>query len=86
MRFLKAAVKKGRGMGLQTSLQAPYTSYDLVWASESGKTVSLEDFDILKVLGAGAFGTVLLVEEKKSKEWFAMKVIKKDLNILKQKK
>ena len=30
MRFLKAAVKKGRGMGLQASLQAPYASYDLV--------------------------------------------------------
>jgi serine/threonine protein kinase len=35
------------------------------------------------VLGAGAFGTVLLVEEKKTKEWFAMKVIKKEVIIKK---
>jgi serum/glucocorticoid-regulated kinase 2 len=30
------------------------------------------------VLGRGAFGTVLLVEKKKSKELFAMKSINKD--------
>lgn len=34
-------------------------------------------------MGAGAFGTVLLVEEKKTGEWFAMKVIKKDIIIKK---
>lgn len=49
-----------------------------LWAKEKGKLVTVEDFTTLKVLGAGAFGTVLLVEEKKSKEWYAMKIIKKD--------
>ena len=33
---------------------------------------------MLKVLGRGAFGKVMLVEKKDSKEWFAMKTIKKD--------
>lgn len=35
-----------------------------LWSREKGKDVKLDDFTILKVLGAGAFGTVLLVEEK----------------------
>jgi serine/threonine protein kinase len=43
----------------------------------------LDDFIILKVLGAGAFGTVLLVEDKSDKAWYAMKVIKKDVIIKK---
>ena len=45
--------------------------------------MTLDDFTILKVLGAGAFGTVLLAEEKKTKIWYAMKVIKKDIIIKK---
>ncbi|EAR83724.2 Serine/Threonine kinase domain protein (macronuclear) [Tetrahymena thermophila SB210] len=50
-----------------------------LWSREKGKEVKLDDFNVLKVLGAGAFGTVLLVEEKQKGEWFAMKVIKKDV-------
>ena len=35
-------------------------------------------------MGAGAFGTVVLVEEKETNEWFAMKVIKKEVIIKKE--
>lgn len=49
-----------------------------LWSREKGKEVTLEDFTILKVLGRGAFGKVMLVEEKKNNEWLAMKTIRKD--------
>ena len=39
--------------------------------------VRLEDFTILKVIGRGAFGKVMLVEKKKTKEMFAMKSLRK---------
>lgn len=50
-----------------------------LWTRDKGgKEVTLDDFTILKVLGKGAFGKVLLVEKKESNgEWFAMKTIKK---------
>ena len=40
--------------------------------------VTLQDFTPKAVLGKGAFGTVLLVEKKDTKEHFAMKSIFKD--------
>ena len=40
--------------------------------------MSLADFIPRIVLGKGAFGTVLLVEKKNTKELFAMKSINKE--------
>jgi RAC serine/threonine-protein kinase len=40
--------------------------------------ISLSDFDLLKLLGKGTFGKVLLVKLKGTKELFAMKVLRKD--------
>jgi len=34
---------------------------------KKGRNVTLDDFNTLKVLGAGAFGTVMLIEEKKNR-------------------
>jgi protein-serine/threonine kinase len=39
--------------------------------------VSLKHFEVLKILGRGSFGKVLLVEELKSKVLYAMKILKK---------
>ncbi|KAI8816744.1 AGC/NDR protein kinase [Fimicolochytrium jonesii] len=39
--------------------------------------VTVNDFDVLKTLGNGAFGLVRLVRHKDSKEVFAMKILKK---------
>lgn len=43
--------------------------------------ISKESFKILRVIGRGSFGKVLLVLKKDTKELFAMKVLKKE-NIL----
>merc|ERR1719186_1085130 len=39
--------------------------------------VSMEDFELLKVLGRGAFGKVVLCREKATRTMYAMKIIKK---------
>jgi len=40
--------------------------------------VGLEDFDLLKVLGKGGFGKVMLVRKKNTNDIYAMKVLKKE--------
>lgn len=45
-------------------------------ASETQR-ISLDDFEIIRVLGKGSFGKVLLVIRKKDNQIFAMKVLKK---------
>ncbi|EHB12140.1 Protein kinase C iota type [Heterocephalus glaber] len=48
---------------------------------ESGKTSSglgLEDFDLLRMIGRGSYGKVLLVQLKKSDRMYAMKAVKKE--------
>ena len=40
-------------------------------------TAALEDFDLLKTLGTGSFGRVMLVQHKAGKEYFAMKILDK---------
>ena len=47
---------------------------------ESGKkTVSVDDFILLKVLGKGSFGKVLLVKKKDDRKIYAMKCLKKQV-------
>ena len=45
--------------------------------SKSGGGVSLEDFELLSVLGRGGFGKVMQVRSKKTAKIFAMKILKK---------
>ncbi len=52
-------------------------------ANSSVAMVGLENFTLLKVIGKGSFGKVLLVKKIDTNEIFAMKVLKKD-NIVKR--
>jgi len=45
----------------------------------SESQISLDDFTVLKVIGRGSYAKVLMVELKKTKRIYAMKVIKKEL-------
>ncbi|KAI8838215.1 kinase-like domain-containing protein [Chytriomyces cf. hyalinus JEL632] len=45
------------------------------------KRVSLEDFNLISVIGRGAFGKVMLIEEKSTNRLYAMKALKKDFLI-----
>lgn len=46
---------------------------------ESRFAVSLDDFDLLRVIGRGSYAKVLQVELKKNRKVYAMKIIKKSL-------
>ncbi|XP_068700546.1 protein kinase C iota type-like isoform X1 [Montipora foliosa] len=48
-------------------------------SSGSNFLISLHDFTLLRVIGRGSYAKVLLVELKKNKRIYAMKVVKKEL-------
>lgn len=48
-------------------------------SSGSSFLISLNDFTLLRVIGRGSYAKVLLVELKKNKRIYAMKVVKKEL-------
>jgi len=43
--------------------------------------VTIDDFNILKVIGRGAFGKVMLVEKKDTKKMYALKSLRKNVII-----
>merc|ERR1711959_394233 len=53
--------------------------YDEMLEGPKLPKVRIEDFDLLKVIGRGAFGKVMLVRKKDSKRLFAMKILSKDM-------
>lgn len=44
---------------------------------------TMNDFDYLKLLGKGTFGKVILVREKASGRYYAMKILRKEVIIAK---
>lgn len=45
--------------------------------SSDGKQLTENDFDIIRVLGRGAFGKVILTQKKDDKELYAVKIMNK---------
>lgn len=52
-----------------------------LYAKAGDKKVTLQDFEIKKVIGRGSFGKVFLVQKKGTKEVYAMKSLRKDVII-----
>ncbi|EPZ32698.1 Serine/threonine-dual specificity kinase domain-containing protein [Rozella allomycis CSF55] len=46
--------------------------------------IAVDSFEVIKILGKGAFGVVKLVKEKDTGELFAMKIIRKDVALKKR--
>lgn len=54
--------------------------------SESNREVSINDFEIVKVIGRGTFGKVFLVKDQVSNTYYAMKTLKKSFILRKNQK
>jgi RAC serine/threonine-protein kinase len=52
-------------------------------ATAGKQKVSIDDFEMIKVLGRGTFGKVVVAREKKTREVVAIKILKKDVIIAK---
>jgi atypical protein kinase C iota type len=46
---------------------------------DSGSSIGLDDFTLLRVIGRGSYAKVFVVEQKRTRRVYAMKVIKKEL-------
>merc|ERR1719436_137082 len=61
---------------VRNTLEGPLPVFDEPDILTSNETkVSMEDFDLLKVLGRGAFGKVVLCREKSTRTMYAMKIL-----------
>lgn len=63
------------GAGLTAPAPAPAQPHDFGEEKRAGATV--DDFDLLKVIGKGSFGKVMLVRKKDTGKVYAMKVLNK---------
>ena len=53
----------------------------LMWRRDTLINATLEDFELISIIGHGTFGKVYLVRQRKKKTLHAMKCIRKDIVI-----
>lgn len=58
-------------------LEQAKADFERKWNNPSKNTACLEDFERTKTLGTGSFGRVMLVQNKQSKDYYAMKILDK---------
>lgn len=58
-------------------LEQAKADFERKWNNPSKNTACLDDYDRTKTLGTGSFGRVMLVQNKQSKEYYAMKILDK---------
>jgi len=63
----------------QTKSQLSTNQSEQAVGVSSSKQIGLDQFNLIKVIGRGSYAKVFLVEYKKSKKCYAMKVIKKSI-------
>ncbi|KAG7250877.1 hypothetical protein CRUP_023839, partial [Coryphaenoides rupestris] len=50
-----------------------------VYLTKPRQKVTMHDFEYLKLVGKGTFGKVILVKEKATGRYYAMKILKKEV-------
>lgn len=58
-------------------LEQAKADFERKWNNPSKNTASLDDYERTKTLGTGSFGRVMLVQNKQTKEFYAMKILDK---------
>lgn len=74
----REVIESGEHATVSAGQDVDDASNELLSGSES-QQYSLKDFELLRVIGRGSYAKVLMVELKKTKCIYAMKVIKKEL-------
>jgi serum/glucocorticoid-regulated kinase 2 len=60
------------------------TDGDVEQIIQTAEKVTIEDFELLKVLGRGSFGKVMMVRKKNNGNIYAMKILKKTMLVARQ--
>ena len=73
--------KSSGSISVQSSIIGASDNGSMLYASQQQEKMSVEDFQLLKVVGRGSFGKVYLAKKKTDGKIYAVKTLKKDFII-----